>query len=690
MSSARRNIRVVSRTTSAQRDDRGFLPEIQALRAVAVGLVVMFHLWPHRVSGGYVGVDAFFVISGYLITSHLLREVDATGRLRLAAFYARRARRLLPASFTVLLASLVAAALLLPVELRAANAKEILASAFYVQNLYLATKAVTYSASNDVASAVQHFWSLSAEEQFYLVWPSLIIGALLMARRWLRRRTTTTIGLTLVGLTAASFAFSVWFTANNPAAAYFVTPTRAWEFGMGALVVLVMRRWSPPGPFPVLLRWVGVAALVFSGLTYTQATPFPGYAAAVPCLGTAAIIFGGDTGRRDPLTALVQWRPVQWLGDVSYSVYLWHWPLIVFAPYLLGHVTTWRSKLLIVAITLVLAQLSKRYIEDATRFAPALVRSPRLALSAAVAGMLVVAVGTGVELASVQRQEQGVEAAVARGETQPCVGAAAMADRAHCPHAVTADAATPVVKADAPWAAMPGCKGVPGGVDMRRCYWGTGQPTKIVALVGDSHAEHWRRTIQVIAKERNWAVLEAYSNGCPATYGVSVIFERRSRSGDGCRIWTHQVSAQLAELRPSLVITTAYVRMNVFAPKGAGPQGFIDLWREWQKFATVVALSDIPGTGGKHGPQCLSIHVGDPRACSTPRATAMPDDDLRRAARATTATADPVRLVDLSRYFCDSSTCYAVVGGVPVYYDYDHMTNQFATSLAPYLKAQLG
>ncbi len=172
----------------AERADRQFLPEIQVLRAVAVMLVVLYHYWPGTLTGGYVGVDAFFVISGYLITSHLLREVDRTGTVRLLAFYARRARRLLPAAIVVLVFVSLGTILLLPTDLWTSTAHELAASAFYVQNLWLASKAVTYSASNDVASPVQHYWSLSAEEQFYVVWPSLIIISCLVARRWLRGR----------------------------------------------------------------------------------------------------------------------------------------------------------------------------------------------------------------------------------------------------------------------------------------------------------------------------------------------------------------------------------------------------------------------------------------------------------------------------------------------------------------------
>jgi len=292
----------------AERADRPFLPEIQALRALAVTLVVLYHYWPGTLTGGYVGVDAFFVISGYLITAHLLREVDRTGTVRLSAFYARRARRLLPASILVLLFASAGALLLLPTELLASTARELFASGFYVQNLWLASKAVTYSASNDVASPVQHYWSLSAEEQFYLVWPSLIILSCLVAHRWARGRSSTSVAITLVLVTLGSFAFSVWATQAHRAAAYFITPTRAWEFGAGALVVLMMRKWAPPVAAARVLRWLGLAGLLVSAWLFSNATPFPGHAAALPVIATAAVIVAGETGRADPMSFVFRLR----------------------------------------------------------------------------------------------------------------------------------------------------------------------------------------------------------------------------------------------------------------------------------------------------------------------------------------------------------------------------------------------
>ena len=671
----------------AERANRQFLPEIQVLRAVAVALVVLYHYWPGTVTGGYVGVDAFFVISGYLITSHLFREADRTGTVKLWAFYARRARRLLPASILVLLFVAVGTFLLLPTDLWASTSHEITASGFYVQNLWLASKSVTYSASNDIASPVTHYWSLSAEEQFYMVWPGLIIISCLVARRWLRGHTTTTVGFTLLAVTLGSFACSVWATRTHPSAAYFITPTRAWEFGAGALVVLLMRKWAPPLAFARVLRWLGIIGLLAAALRFSDATAFPGYAAALPVIATAAIIIAGDTGRADLSDLVFRQRPVQWLGDVSYSVYLWHWPLLVFAPYVLGHTLKSPELVALLLLCLVIAGLSKRFIEDATRFWPRLTRTPRATLSAAGIGMLVIALVAGTQVYAADAQEQQTAALLADVSDKPCFGASAMTNRARCPDPFTTLPLVAVTKADAPWAPQSGCRGSSGSDPAYwTCYWGKGKPSRVVALIGDSHAEHWRGALHRIAKAKNWQTIEIISSGCPATYARSIIFEHHSRDGDGCRNWTIKATAELKALAPNDIITTAYAQENVFAPADSGPDGFARAWNEWRGFSRVTVLRDIPTTANRSDPQCLAINAGRPQACANQRSKVLIDDDIMRAAR---SMRSKVNLVDLSDYFCDAKRCYAVIGGASVYYDYDHMTMQFSATLAAALLRSL-
>jgi peptidoglycan/LPS O-acetylase OafA/YrhL len=311
--------------------------EIQALRALAVSLVVLYHVVPLRLPGGYVGVDVFFVVSGSLITAHLLREVERTGRIRLAPFWARRARRLLPASLLVLLVSVAATVVWVPQTYWQGWLREIGASALYVENWVLAGDAVDYLAHTNAASPAQHYWSLSTEEQFYLAWPLLVaLASWVAVRLGVRRRTA--LGALFGLLTLVSFLWSLWTTQVSPPDAYFTTPTRAWEFSLGGLLAL----WTATPPagreqLRSLVSWTGFGAIAITALTYTGETPFPGTAALLPVLGTVAVIWAGAPRHDWSPTAVADFGPVRFLGNVSYSAYLWHWPLVVVLPFALGH-----------------------------------------------------------------------------------------------------------------------------------------------------------------------------------------------------------------------------------------------------------------------------------------------------------------------------------------------------------------
>ena len=290
-----------------------------------MALVVVYHFWPERVTGGFVGVDVFFVISGFLITSHLLSRPprDWAG---LAGFWGRRIRRLLPASFLVLAATLAATLLIAPRTMWEATATQTAAAALYVENWLLAGQAVDYLAIDNVPTPVQHFWSLSIEEQFYLAWPVLILIAYWVASRLVRVRVKTlVVGLfgVIVGL---SLAASVLYTAGDPAAAYFVTWTRVWELGVGGLAACVFVRVSrllgDRDGLRSLLAYAGLAMVLASALLFDAATPFPGVAALIPVAGTALVLLAAV--QRSPLSPLpvMALRPVQAIGDWSYSIYL--------------------------------------------------------------------------------------------------------------------------------------------------------------------------------------------------------------------------------------------------------------------------------------------------------------------------------------------------------------------------------
>ena len=308
--------------------------DIQALRAFAVLAVVLFHLWPGRVPGGFIGVDVFFVISGYLITSQLVRRRRTRGRIGLASFWAARARRLLPASLLVLAVSVVLVVLWAPDVLRAQYLQSIIASTLYVENWSLAFNQVDYLAHDNPPPIAQHYWSLSVEEQFYLIWPFVvIIGTLGFWQRLRRPVVGLVVAITTLGF--FSFVLNVWLTASGSPYAYFATPGRFWEFALGALVAVMAgpalgtaTRW-----LAWLLGWGALIAVLF---IYGPQTAFPGFAAVIPTVATAVLIAAGPTTPEPFVARLIAARPVQWVGDLSYGIYLWHWPLIIIAPAVLG------------------------------------------------------------------------------------------------------------------------------------------------------------------------------------------------------------------------------------------------------------------------------------------------------------------------------------------------------------------
>lgn len=661
-----------------QRRTRRFLPEIQALRAIAVGLVVAFHVEPTGwFTGGFVGVDAFFVISGYLITDHLLREVDRSGTIALPSFYARRARRLLPASMLVLVALLIGSVLFLPERYLLGTVREVIASTFYVQNLWLASQAVTYSASNDLASPAQHYWSLSTEEQFYFVWPALILLGLWLARRFFRGHTVRTIGWILLALTAASLVHSILLTNADQAMAYFVTTTRAWEFGSGALLSLLLRRWVPGRGLGVLLRWVGVALVFGTAVTISQATPFPGWVAAVPVVGTALIILAGDTGNRDPLTWVFKFRPVQWLGDVSYAVYLWHWPLLVLVPYAVGHSLSWWEKGLVLVATGVLSQLTRRFVEIPAQRNQWWGKRVRRTLVVVFAAMALIA-GSAFAAGRVTEigQQNESAAVVARIDQDPCGGAKA-ALNPECPDPFGQPATVPVTELDAPY-------GDP-------CLQGNCHPDLVdrkVALVGDSHAQSLWPGLVTLGKEKGWDVKGYFEGGCPATYARTPSFWGGPRDSDEqCADFARRTTEQLRENRPDLIIVVGAVMTDWYSPNQA-VAGFHALWRDWEQIAPIVVVRDYPGTGGQHMPSCLAQHAGDQLACAVPRAEALTPRDLQYEAAGTFGS-DRVSRIELTEAFCDDQQCYPVIGGLPVYYDGDHITKNYAHTLAPLLAEKI-
>ena len=688
---------------SGLRRRRIFRADIQALRALAVTLVVLNHLWPDRMTGGYVGVDVFFVISGFLITSHLLKELMATGRIRLGQFYARRIRRLLPAALLVLAVGLGASWLLLPNSRWIDTAFEVLSSAFYVENWVLAAKSIDYSASTDSATVAQHYWSLSVEEQFYLIWPLLLLGLFWIAAR----RRTSVRGVLLAGVAAvilAGLAASVHTTQATPSQAYFVTPVRAWEFGAGALVALGLGRVRLGATAAKCLGLLGLLLIGLSAFTFNSATPFPGWLAALPVAGTSLVILAGNDDRRPALRGLVGSLPVQHIGSVSYSLYLWHWPVIVVSPFVLGRTPTDMDKALVLALSLVLASITKVLVEDRAQASRFLNTSTVRTVTAMGVAMVLLA---GLCFAQIQASEQQSardDQAAAAAALEPCRGPAALLPKASCQGKFGPVTSPGNHDAKKYWPVPPEC-----GADREElmtgdkkthhvCDFSAGKKNpSIVWLVGDSHGQHWQGAVFAAARKQHWIVKTAFAGGCPVADVQYVGYNGHTEREPAlkCMDWSRRVTAAVAADSPAAVFTSMFSREQHVDDGSGRPEaeqfaeGLHKTWRQWTSAgATVYVLADTPLNGAVRDSDCTQIHAATPADCAVSRSTAQPPDPLVQAAKSDYDRG--VRLLDLTDYFCDAEKCFTVVGGVDVYYDANHMNREYSELFGPILLAKMG
>lgn len=653
--------------------------DIQALRAVAVTLVVVYHLWPDVVPGGFVGVDVFFVISGFLITRNLLAS-PPRGMADVVGFWGRRVRRLLPAAFLVLAVTVFATHFLAPQTEWARTSKEAVASALNVQNWVLVQQASDYLGAGN-PTAVQHFWSLSVEEQFYLVWPVLMIGAATLAGRRFQARSVARV--VVLAVLVASLWHGISITASSPDAAYFLTTARVWELAAGGLLAT----WIPPVKVPftrTVAAWLGLILIVTAALTVTSSTPWPGTAALLPVVGAVLFIWSACGEPRGP-GVILGGHAVQRVGDLSYSIYLWHWPILVLAPFALDRDLTQLDRVGVVALTLALAWATFTVVEHRWR-----VPDPRTpthrpfqlaALAAAFLMVVSTAQGVGVRLTD---RAVAMSAGGTAAGTASCFGAAALDRSDECPPASDG----PVVPSPASAASDraeafdDGCLLEPPFTEVRRCTYGTGATQ--VALVGNSHATHWLPALQEIADSHDLTITTFFITAC-STVDARLAWPQPERAAE-CEQWRDDVMAQTRGDRFDLVVTS---QLSVYPVEGFTRDTTYDAWvtgmrsflRGWTSSGTpVLVIRDTP-LPRRNMPRCVAEHLDDQAACSAPRADWERPDPLVEAAQGLPGA----RTVDLNDHLCTATRCSAVVGGVLAYFDHSHLTATFGRTLAPYL-----
>ncbi|WP_406144517.1 acyltransferase family protein [Streptomyces sp. NBC_01012] len=668
--------------------------DIQGLRAVAVGLVVLSHAGVSQVGGGYIGVDVFFVISGFLITSLLLRELATTGRVSVRSFYARRILRLLPASSLVIAVTLAGTWLFLSKARLAEYAGDALAGALYTVNLRLAAAGTDYLAQNSPPSPFQHFWSLAVEEQFYLVWPLLLLLAWRIARG--RRRP---VAVLLGALCLGSFAASVLVTHSSPSWAYFGSVTRAWELGAGAFLALGARRLERlPAALAATMSWLGLACLALAAVRYDDGTPFPGHHALLPVAGAALVLAGGCA--RAPYGAgwLLGRRPLVWLGGLSYGWYLWHWPLLVIVPSALGSADGTAGVPLALGLSaaaLGLAWLTLRLVENPVRFQRALRTRPRRAL---VLGAALSAGTTALSLTAAAVpptiEVGGPAPALTRAvQDAPTPQSRLAALLAASPTALPSNLTPPLTQVKSSRSAVyrDGCHVDYAATGIRPCVYGDRTSSRTVVLFGDSHAAQWFPALQRLATVRGWKLVSLTKASCKAA-DVTIISGHEPYTA--CDTWRSRAMARIKDLHPDLVVVSSSDAGDPYRP-AADPlrqwtTGFEHTFRDLgSSGGRVATLLDTPWPEGDPV-DCAARNSLQLRACANHLPEAVHDASRGAAVRAA-ASATGTAVIDPTPWLCAPRTglCPVVVGDTAVYRDESHLSEAYAAALAPVLAPSL-
>ncbi|WP_197319128.1 acyltransferase family protein [Saccharomonospora sp. NB11] len=681
MTTLREPVREESASAPTSRQPRKFRPELQGLRALAAALVVAYHVWLDRISGG---VDVFLFVSGFLITGQLYRA-SVRGRIEYRSFWGRMFKRLLPAALTVLVATMAVSLLWLPEHRWSQMAKEIIASALFYENWQLVSDSADYFAQHSSASLMQHFWSLSIQGQFYLVWP-LMIGVLLLIVRWLNWNMRTTLLAVLGLLFAGSLTFSIWLTAVNQPLAYFHSGTRVWQFALGGLLALTIDRIVLPRWLALLAGWLGVVGLATCGVILQVGTMFPGYAALWPMVSAALVLLAGATGSSIGADRFLSSRPLIYLGNISYALYLWHWPVLLFYLIVRGRTEVGLvGGAGVIGLSVVLAMLTYHLIEKPVRESKIGVEKRWGAYRFAVLVLVpVIAAAVVWQDVSVKR---------ARFEYQ--------ADDPDHPGAAAVATGAPIYDPEKsvvpPFAALPyewigwkrgECSTVTeggvvgeGGVEVRTCIvkpLNGAEPKKRVVVVGDSHSMQLMGAMRGISERLDWELVVLGKPGCPLTATEEL------PNNESCVIWNRFILPKIIDLQPDAVVTMATRDVRVGLQEWT-PEGYVRQWERLNEAGIpVAAIRDNPRFDFEPA-GCAQIQGITSEKCGHPR-----DEMYHAVPPYETMPVPPnTSFVDLSDYFCTPTHCPPVIGNVLVYMDDNHVSDTFMKTLSPVLQTKL-
>lgn len=662
---------------------RHFRPEIHGLRGLAILGVVAFHLFGSgRVSGG---IDIFLAISGFLFTAMLLREAtESGGTIRAGRYFLRLLKRLVIPAALVITLTFLAAWIVFPSTRHSQLLIEARASLFYIENWQLIADTMSYEVAGAAASPFQHFWSLSVQGQFFLIWPLVAIAAVWSAKRLNRSAATLMTVLTIL-VFAASLIHAVYMQTISQDRAYFMTTTRFWEFALGGLLALVATRITLGPSVRLVAGWAGLAMVVSTGFIMNGAQVFPGPLALWPLLGFALILASSPdqdsrVSQHSGVARLLTLKPISWVGNLAYGLYLWHWPLLIFYLEIRDRDEVGlRGGALILLLSFALALLTHHLVE--VPLSRSSFSRPRLKLGLAAGTLLAAAVGTSAAIgvlnspADVRTQPSSTEG--------PSFGAAAVGT----PSEVAWDGGEvhppiPSIANDRPayysWDCRQRNGHDPGTGEALVCEDPEAQdsPRATVMIAGGSHAGQWHQAFVVMAQRNDWELVVVDKSGC--RFGSVSNIET-----DKCAEWNVNFLDVLEERQPDLVVTPG----SVVAREGDGPEtietGAPDRWREITEAGSDLLLMRGTPRPNDHAPECLA-EGGGARECGPTFETLAevnPLDDMDLP--------DTTHTLDMTDYICFDGFCPAVIGDVAVYRDDSHLTNSYVESMIPMLEEKI-
>jgi peptidoglycan/LPS O-acetylase OafA/YrhL len=600
--------------------------QIQGLRALAALLVTIFHA--KMMPGGFIGVDIFYVISGYLITGLILREIEKTGRLDLSAFYQRRIKRLLPTSVFVLFVTAIIGFFVLPAITRDALGRDLFAAAAYISNYLFAWWENDYQNLNATPSPFIHYWSLAVEEQFYVVWPIFILFLSRFGRRAILNGVAIVTGLSLL--------LSIYLTQVAPIWAFYSLPTRAWELGVGALLLFIPEKYLRNRYFP----WLGAIGIVYSSINFNESTAFPGAIALIPVLATAILIgtipiwprFFNDLSN-NPLS--------QWLGAISYPLYLWHWPALVLPSSALGRPLRIRETFLCILLTIVLAHFTSKFIEQPLRHRNFTAKKSYGFFAATTIVSLLVALGISSTASSI----------ISVKGTNYTFDLVKVMER-------------PLVYED-------DCHVNYGEELSGDCTYGVIGSEKRIVLYGDSHAAQWFPALQRLAVEKGFELVSLTKSAC-ASVDVPRPDQGAFKNAD-CEKWRENSIKRIQKLKPDAVVISSFQH---FTPPSSYPNR-----EQWWNDGQRQLLSDLRGSSSnliyisdtpqplRDIPSCLA--TSNVKSCNTTKKTP-------------NVIIDGFKKIDPTPWLC-SRTCPAIKDGYVVYRDGSHISVEAALGLSEQL-----